>query len=208
MLSSVSNIKVHPFLRLRKGPPKIGWDLPPRSGLIVPLTVARTMPRVRKTQVKSYIPVMDYMARKGCETTRYADRILVMPRTNQDGKDLKLTMSWFSGRIVSDAEMADAVGIPTTNYSRRKDADDFPNFEELQRVAMYFRLNPLMLQVAFGLLDPSTVLLDEEGLRQYVEQGGGDIPTFPTRRGDGPVNNVNSGTSSRRRRRADAPPGP
>lgn len=131
-----------------------------------------------------------------------------MPRTNQDGKDLKLVCSWFSGRIVSDAEMAEAVGKSSTGYSRDKDNEDFPSFEELQRAALYFRLDPLMLLVAFGLLDPSTVLLSEDGLRQYVEQGGGDAPTFPTRRGDGPVNNVNSGTSSRRRRRADAPPGP
>ena len=131
-----------------------------------------------------------------------------MPRTNQDGKDIKLVCSWFSGRIVSDAEMADASGKSTTTYSRDKDKDEFPSFEELQQIALYFRLDPLMLQVAFGYLDINMVRLSDEGLRQYVEQGGGETPTFPTRRGDGPVNAVNAGPSPRRRRRVDAPPGP
>lgn len=128
-----------------------------------------------------------------------------MPRTNQDGKDIKLVIGWLAGHTVSDAEMADAVGIPTTNYSRRKDADDFPSFEELERLAQHFNLSSLALQVAFGYLNPQMVLLDEEGLRQYVEQGGGEMPTFPTRRGE----LLNSAPPGRRRlRRPDAPPGP
>lgn len=114
---------------------------------------------------------------------------------NRDGKDIKLVVSWLTGRYVSDAEMAEAVGKSTSSYSRDKDADEFPSFEELQSIANHFDLNALMLQVSFGYLDINMVLLDDEGMRQYVEQGGGDTPAFPTRQ-------------SRRRRREDAPPGP
>lgn len=118
-----------------------------------------------------------------------------MPRTNRDGKDIKLVVGWLTGRSVSDAEMAEAIGIPTTTYSRNKDADEFPSFEELNSIARHFDLNALMLQVAFGYLDINTVILDEEGMRQYVEQGGGDVPSLPTRQ-------------VRRHRREGAPPGP
>ena len=123
-----------------------------------------------------------------------------MPRTNQDGKDIRLVVSWLCGRFISDAEMADAVGIPTTNYSRRKDTEEFPTFEELRKVADHFNLNALALQVAFGYLDAGVVLLDAEGLRQYVEQGGGDPPAI--------FQQTITNNSPRRRRRADAPPGP
>ena len=128
-----------------------------------------------------------------------------MPRTNQDGKDIRLVVSWLCGRFVSDAEMADALGIPTTNYSRKKSDDEFPTFEELGKVAGHFSLSALALQVAFGYLDAGVVLLDDEGMRQYVQQGGGDTPSFPRRR-DGAL--VNSAPAPRRRRRVDAPPGP
>lgn len=94
--------------------------------------------------------------------------------------------------------------MPATNYSRRKSDGDFPTFEELQKLAEKFALSALALQVAFGYLDAGVVLLDEEGIRQYVQQGGGEAPSFLARRGE----LANSTTAPRRRRRADAPPGP
>lgn len=130
-----------------------------------------------------------------------------MPRTNQDGKDIRLVVSWLCGRFISDAEMAEALAIPTTNYSRRKSDGDFPSFEELNKLADSFSLSALALQVAFGYLDAGVVLLDDEGMRQYVQQGGGDTPSFPQRR-DGLVNCAPAAPAPRRRRRADAPPGP
>lgn len=103
--------------------------------------------------------------------------------------------------------MAEALGIPTTNYSRRKDAEEFPSFEELARVAGHFGLSALALQVAFGYLDADMVVMDDEGAKQYIEQGGGDIPPQLHRRGV----LVKAGAPPRsgiRPRRADAPSGP
>jgi len=129
-----------------------------------------------------------------------------MPRTNQDGKDIRLVVSWLCGRFISDAEMAEALGTPTTNYSRRKSDCDFPTFEELHKLADRFGLSALALQIAFGYLDAGVVLLDDEGMRQYVQQGGGDTPNFPRRREL--VNSAAPASTPRRRRRSDAPPGP
>lgn len=136
-------------------------------------------------------------------------------RTNQDGKDIKLVIGWLCGRSLADAEMALALDLPTTNYSRRKDAADFPSFEELSQLAAYFKLSAMALQVAFGYLDPNVVLLDAEGMRQYIEQGGGESPFFrstgqggrsPTRTTTQELEELKL-RSRRRKRRPDAPPG-
>lgn len=131
-------------------------------------------------------------------------------RTNQDGKDVKLVIGWLCGRNLADAEMALALDMPTSNYSRRKDADDFPTFEELGTLADHFKLNRLALQVAFGYLDPNVVLMDNAGLRQYIEQGGGQAPFFPSRAKALKTKALVSGlevNTRRRRPRTDAPPG-
>lgn len=131
-----------------------------------------------------------------------------MPRTNQDGKDIRLTIGWLLGRPLSDAEMAEALDIPAATYSRRKDQDEFPSFEELQLLADKFQLHALALQVAFGYLDTHVVLLDEVGMRQYMEQGGALLCT--KRQQDEVLDDglVSQSSRVRRMRRPDAPPGP
>ncbi|RAV17532.1 hypothetical protein DQP57_00465 [Mycobacterium colombiense] len=131
-----------------------------------------------------------------------------MPRTNQDGKDVKLVLEWLCQRRLTDSELALALDIPPTNYSRRKDADDFPSFEELDQFGNHFNLSARALQIAFGYLDTDVLqLLDEDGLRQYVEQGGGVPPVFPTRRpGTTTIAIPRTKMLSRRKRKAGAPP--
>lgn len=132
-----------------------------------------------------------------------------MPRTNQDGKDLKLVLEWLCRRHIPDTELAAALDIPPTNYSRRKDADNFPTYEELEAFAAHFGLSKRALQIAFGLRDrDELILLDEDELRQYVEQGGGETPPHPPL-GTTPLMQHAVGTMTRRRtRRFDAPAGP
>lgn len=137
-----------------------------------------------------------------------------MARTNQDGKDVKLVLEWLCRRRLPDGEMAAALDIPPTNYSRRKDDDGFPSFEELERFANHFGLDKRALQIAFGYLDRDALsLLDQDGMRQYVEQGGGETPFF-TPRGRKmtmvqPTHETTTTTKrGRRQRRNDAPPGP
>jgi hypothetical protein len=130
-----------------------------------------------------------------------------MPRTNQDGKEIKLVLQWLTGRHLTDIDMAAALNIPPTNYSRRKDADDYPTFEDLDKFAEHFGLSARALQVAFGYLELDKVLLGDDEMRQYVEQGGGTVPDFPARRG-GTMTLQSKPANGRRQRRPDAPPGP
>lgn len=136
-----------------------------------------------------------------------------MPRTNQDGKGLKLVLEWLCRRHIPDAELAATLGLSLTSYGRRRDADDFPTYEELERFAATFGLCKRALQISFGLRDRDELgLLDEDGMHQYIEQGGGEAPFFSAR---GMATAVEpkceqrvSPRKARRRRRVDAPPGP
>jgi len=121
-----------------------------------------------------------------------------------------MVLEWLCRKHFTNAEVAAALGVPTSTYDRRKDDEDFPSYERLERAAENLGLSARALQVAFGYLDLNETLLDEEGLRQYVEQGGGLTPSFPTRGGTmGTITHVNPRSDAqRRRRRVDAPPGP
>lgn len=120
-----------------------------------------------------------------------------------------MVLQWLCRRhLIPDSELADALGIPPTNYSRRKDSDDYPSFEELTLLAEHYGLSKRSLQIAFGYLDRDALpLLDEWGMRQYVEQGGGETPLFPTV-GGGVMTEPRVVHRPRRQRRVDAPPGP
>jgi hypothetical protein len=133
-----------------------------------------------------------------------------MPRTNQDGKDIRLVLEWLCRKHLPDTELAAALDKPPSSYDRRKTASDFPSFEELEAFAEYFNLSARALQCAFGYMDPDEVLMNEEALRQYHEQGGGTPPFFPTPRGDSRtiVHTAEPVTRRRRTHRVDAPPGP
>jgi transcriptional regulator with XRE-family HTH domain len=75
-----------------------------------------------------------------------------MPRLNTQGKTLKRVLEWQIDRNITDAELASALKMPPATYSRRKDADDFPTFEELNRIGDALHVNPRWLQVEFGYL--------------------------------------------------------
>ena len=98
-----------------------------------------------------------------------------MPRTNMDGKPIRRVLEWLLNRDLTDADMAAALGVHPSNYSRHKDDDDYPSFEELATLGEHFHVSPRMLQIAFGLLDTDAlVLLDEDEMKQYLEQSGGN----------------------------------
>jgi hypothetical protein len=69
--------------------------------------------------------------------------------------------------------MASALNLAKATYSRRKDADDFPNYAELTALGEHFGLSPRVLQIAFGWRgEDELILLDIEEKRQYMEQVG------------------------------------
>ena len=44
-----------------------------------------------------------------------------MARTNLDGKDIKRVLERLLNRDLTDADLAAALGVPRSNYSRHKD---------------------------------------------------------------------------------------
>lgn len=103
-----------------------------------------------------------------------------MSRLNVDGKDLKRVLSWLLARDVSDSEIAEALNLAASTYSRQKEEDGRPSFEDLTTVGKKLGLSARVLQITFGLLDTDAlVLLDPEEMRQYLEVGGGNYPQYP-----------------------------
>jgi hypothetical protein len=118
------------------------------------------------------------------EYLRWSERLLrnqgcwyvrAMARTNMDGKPIRRVLEWLLNRALTDADMAAALDVHPSNYSRHKDDDGYPSFEELATLGEHFHVSPRMLQIAFGLLDSDAlILLDEDEMKQYLEQGGGN----------------------------------
>jgi excisionase family DNA binding protein len=135
--------------------------------------------------LRAYVSISDAAEYLGV-TTRTIRQMIADSRLTgyrSGGKPIRRVLEWLVNRDLTDAEMAKALGIPPANYSRRKDQDDFPNFEELTRFGEHFGVNPLVLQISFGFLPrDGVVLLDEAGMAQYVQLGVGDVPQLPSRR--------------------------
>jgi hypothetical protein len=97
-----------------------------------------------------------------------------MPRTNAAGKTIKSVLQWLLNTDLTDTEMATALGLDSINtFKRHREADSYPNYEQLDALGRYFNVSPRMLQIAFAwrALDELVLLTDHE-LDQYIEQGG------------------------------------
>ena len=98
-------------------------------------------------------------------------------RTNFDNKPIRRVLSWLTNTDLTDADLAEALEMPTTTFSRRKDDDEFPSFEELSTLAEHFKLSERALQITFGYLGlDAMILLDEKSMWEFNEQGGGNHP--------------------------------
>lgn len=87
-----------------------------------------------------------------------------MPRHDGNGRNLKAVLTYILNRAVSDHDICSAIGISRNSYySRRREADDYPNAEECRLVAQYFGLNALELLVLFGLIE-------NEAIERYAER--------------------------------------
>lgn len=107
-----------------------------------------------------------------------------MPRTDAHGHEISQAIGWLLGRNVLDKEMADALGWTAATYSRNKDEESFPTFEQLNQLADCFQLSARVLQIWFGLLTEDTILLlNDDELVQYTRLGGGSHPSAPWREG-------------------------
>jgi hypothetical protein len=85
-----------------------------------------------------------------------------MPRTDENGRQLKVLLNYVLDGEVEAQEVYEALGISSSTYYRRIKDDDFPNAEELRQVADRFGLSYPDLQVRFGLMS-------REEVEQYIE---------------------------------------
>lgn len=96
-----------------------------------------------------------------------------MPRLNRAGKDLGRVLEWLLNRDVPDGEIGSALNLAKATFSRRKDADDFPDYAELLAVGEHFGISSRVLQIAFGWRgEDELILLDVDEMRQYMDQAG------------------------------------
>ena len=82
---------------------------------------------------------------------------LWMPRTDENGRQLKALLDYLLDGEIDAKDIYDALGISSSTYYRRIKEDDYPNAEELRRVADRFVLSYPDLQIQFGLMSRQEV---------------------------------------------------
>jgi hypothetical protein len=87
-----------------------------------------------------------------------------VPRTDENGRQLKALLSYLLDGEVDAKAIYDALGVSSSTYYRRIKEPDYPNAEELRLVAERFNLSYPDLQVRFGLMTHHEV-------RSYFESG-------------------------------------
>ena len=88
-----------------------------------------------------------------------------MPRTDENGRQLKALLDYLLDGDIDAKDIYDALGISSSTYYRRIKDDDYPNAEELRRVADRFVLSYPDLQIQFGLMSRQEVLSYVESAR-------------------------------------------
>jgi len=75
-----------------------------------------------------------------------------MPRTDENGRQLKALLDYLFDGDVEAREIQDALGVSSSTYYRRIKEGSYPNAEELRLVADRFHLSYPDLQIRFGLM--------------------------------------------------------
>lgn len=94
-----------------------------------------------------------------------------MPRTDENGRQLKALLDYLLDGDVEAKDIYDALGTSSSTYYRRIKERDYPNAEELRLLATRFTLSYPDLQVRFGLMS-------REELQQYVETAPFTVATI------------------------------
>ena len=99
-----------------------------------------------------------------------------VPRTDENGRQLKALLDYLLDGEIDAKDIYDALGTSSSTYYRRIKEPDYPNAEELRRVADRFDLSYPDLQIQFGLMTRQEVFsyvesaraVDRRGLRRVV----------------------------------------
>lgn len=93
-----------------------------------------------------------------------------VPRTDENGRQLKALLGYLLDGDVEAQEIFDALGISSSTYYRRVKEADYPDAEDLRKIADRFKLNYLDLQIRFGLLGHHDV-------ERYLTSGPSPVAT-------------------------------
>ncbi|MGV0837404.1 helix-turn-helix domain-containing protein [Mycolicibacterium thermoresistibile] len=93
-----------------------------------------------------------------------------MPRTDENGRQFRALLDYLLDGRVETNEIYETLGISSSTYYRRIKEDDYPNAEELRKVADRFGLSYPDLQVRFGLMT-------REEIEQYLQQSAFSVAT-------------------------------
>ncbi|MCV7179912.1 transcriptional regulator [Mycolicibacterium sphagni] len=96
-----------------------------------------------------------------------------MPRTDENGRQLKTLLDYLLDGDIEAKDIYDALGTSSSTYYRRVKERDYPNAEELRLVATRFGLSYPDLQVRFGLMS-------REELQQYIDSAPFTVTTINT----------------------------
>ncbi|WP_319436636.1 XRE family transcriptional regulator [Mycobacterium sp. RTGN5] len=96
-----------------------------------------------------------------------------MPRTDENGRQLKTLLDYLLDGDIDAKDIYDALGTSSSTYYRRVKDRDYPNAEELRLVATRFGLSYPDLQVRFGLMS-------REEVQQYVDSTPFTVATINT----------------------------
>jgi hypothetical protein len=88
-----------------------------------------------------------------------------MPRTDENGRQLKALLDYLLDGEIDAKDIFDALGISSSTYYRRIKEADYPNAEELRSISDRFGLSYPDLQIQFGLMSRQEVW-------QYIEATG------------------------------------
>ena len=123
-----------------------------------------------------------------------------MPRTDENGRQLKALLDYLLDGDIDAKDIYDALGISSSTYYRRIKEDDYPNAEELRRVADRFALSYPDLQIQFGLTSRQEVWSYVESAPFTTMTGVREAVQTKTKQSTRPPK------LSEMRPRADAPP--
>lgn len=82
---------------------------------------------------------------------------VLVPRTDENGRQLKALLDYLLDGEIDAKDLFDALGVSSSTYYRRIKESDYPNAEELRRVADRFDLGYPDLQIQFGLMSRQEV---------------------------------------------------
>ena len=80
-----------------------------------------------------------------------------MPMLDRDGRTARQSVSRLLSRRVRDSEMAVALDVSLSTFSRRKDKPDFPSYGELRQISECFGVDETILLVDFGYVDVTSL---------------------------------------------------